>query len=146
MRSQMLGLLTLVTAITGCSARDPVTQTPVYHVGTPTNRSSVNSWELNGAPINTQPGVYRGKPVHLTPIASQRGFEPNDPLALAVLNALSEDGAVSTQYLSASAKDGIVILIGSVTNTVQKARVEQIAHRVPGVKELRSKVIVIPAK
>ncbi len=133
--------VTLVIA--GCSAKDPVTQTPVYHIGTPTNRSSVNSWELNGEPLNTQPGVYRGKPVTLTPIASQRGFEPDDPLAVAVLNALNRDGQVSTQYLAASAKNGVVILIGSVTTPAQKAQAEQIARRVPGVRQFRSKVVVI---
>ena len=88
----------LTTLIAGCSARDPVTQTPVYHIGTPTNRSSVNSWELDTAPINTQPGVYHGKPAPLKAIASQRGFEPDDPTAQAVLRALTTEGQVSTQY------------------------------------------------
>lgn len=136
----------LLLALAGCSARDPVTQTPVYHVGTPTNRSSVNSWELNGAPLYTQPGVYHGKPVHLTPIPSQRGFEPNDPVAQAVLNALNGDSALSTQYLSASAKNGVVILIGSVTSPAQKAQAERIARQVPGVRALQSRIVVIAAR
>ncbi len=136
----------LTIFLSGCSAKDPVTMTPVYHIGTPTNRSSVNSWELNGEPLNTQPGVYRGKPVSLPPVPSQRGFEPNDPVALAVLNALGQDSQVSTQYLSVSAKDGVVILTGSVVSPAQKARVEQIARSVAGVKKLRGQVVVIPAK
>ena len=134
--------ITLLCLLAGCSARDPVTQTPVYHIGTPTNRSSVNSWELNSAPLNTQPGVYRGKPAHLTPIASQRGFEPDDPTAQAVLSALTQ-GGVSTQYLSARAKKGIVILTGSVTTDAQKVRAEQVARTVPGVKHLDSRVMVV---
>ena len=130
--------------MSGCSARDPVTQTPVYHIGTPTNRSSVNSWELDTAPLNTQPGVYGGKPVHLKAIASQRRFEVDDPAARAVLSALSADGQVPTQYLSASGKGGVVILIGSVPGSAQKTRAEQIARAVPGVKRLDSRVMVVP--
>ena len=136
--------LLAAAALTGCSARDPVTVTPVYHVGTPTNRSSVNSWELNTAPLNTQPGIYGGKPVQLKAIASQRGFEPDDPVALAVLRALNTDGQVQTQYLSASGKSGMVILIGSVPNAAQKARAGQLARAVPGVKRLEDRVMVVP--
>lgn len=139
-----LALLAAAAALTGCSARDPVTVTPVYHVGTPTNRSSVNSWELNTAPLNTQPGIYGGKPVQLKAIASQRGFEPDDPVALAVLRALNTDGQVQTQYLSASGKSGMVILIGSVPNAAQKARAGQLARAVPGVKRLEDRVMVVP--
>lgn len=139
-----LALLAATAALTGCSARDPVTVTPVYHVGTPTNRSSVNSWELNTAPLNTQPGIYGGKPVQLKAIASQRGFEPDDPVALAVLRALNTDGQVQTQYLSASGKSGMVILIGSVPNAAQKARAGQLARAVPGVKRLEDRVMVVP--
>ena len=139
-----LALLAAAAALTGCSARDPVTVTPVYHVGTPTNRSSVNSWELNTAPLNTQPGIYGGKPVQLKAIASQRGFEPDDPVALAVLRALSTDGQIQTQYLSASGKGGMVILIGSVPNAAQKARAGHLARAVPGVKRLEDRVMVVP--
>ena len=137
--SALLGAL----ALAGCSAQDPPTQTPVYHIGTPTNRSSVNSWELGQSPSYSQPGVYGGRPVHLTPIASQRGFEPDDPVALAVLAALNQDGAVSTQYLTATAHNGVVLLVGSVVSPAQKERIDQIARAVPGVKELRNKIAVL---
>ncbi len=133
--------MTFLCLLTGCSARDPVTQTPVFHVGTPTNRSSVNSWELS-EPV-PQPGMYRGKEIHLTPMASQRGFEPDDPVAEAVLNALNEDGSISTQYLSARAENGVVILTGSVTTAAQKSRAAQIARAVPGVRRLDNRVVVI---
>ncbi len=144
-RAARAALAAAAILIAGCSARDPVTQTPVYHIGTPTNRSSVNSWELDTAPINTQPGVYGGKRVRLSAIASQRGFEPDDPAAFAVLRALA-DGGVPTLYLSASGKGGVVILIGSVTSPAQKARAEQIARAVPGVRRLDSKVMVVPVR
>ena len=133
--------MTFLCLLTGCSARDPVTQTPVFHVGTPTNRSSVNSWELS-EPV-PQPGMYHGKEIHLTPMASQRGFEPDDPVAEAVLNALNEDGSISTQYLSARAENGVVILTGSVTTAAQKSRAAQIARAVPGVRRLDNRVVVI---
>ena len=145
-RTFILPAAGLAVFLSGCSAKDPVTMTPVYHIGTPTNRSSVNSWELNGEPLNTQPGVYHGKPVSLPPMPSQRGFEPDDPVALAVLNALGQDSGISAQYLSASAKDGVVLLTGSVVSPAQKARAEQIARSVAGVKTLHSQIVVIPAK
>ena len=131
-----------LTLLAGCSARDPVTQTPVYHVGTPTNRSSVDSWELS-QPVNPQQRVYSGRPAPLTPIASERGFEPDDPAAEAVLNALDTDGQVSTQYLSARAKNGVVILAGSVTTQAQKTRAMQIARQVPGVRFVADRVQVV---
>ncbi len=127
--------------LAGCSARDPVTQTPVYHVGTPTNRSSVDSWELS-QPVNPQQRVYGGKPAKLTPIVSQRGFEPDDPAAVAVFNAIDADSSVSTQYLSARAKNGVVILAGSVTTAAQKVRAVHIARAVPGVEYVADQVQV----
>lgn len=127
--------------LAGCSARDPVTQTPVYHAGTPTNRSSVDSWELT-QPVNPQQRVYGGKPAKLTPITSQRGFEPDDPAAVAVFNALDADTSVSTQYLSARAKNGVVILAGSVTTAAQKAHAVQVARAVPGIKYVADQVQV----
>ena len=142
MSLRRLLIISLLALLTGCSARDPVTQTPVYHVGTPTNRSSVDSWELSQA-VNPQQRVYGGKPAKLTPIASQRGFEPDDPAAVAVLNALDADGSVSTQYLSARAKNGVVILAGSVNTAAQKTRAVQIARRASSVKYVVDRVQVV---
>jgi len=132
-------------ALAGCSAKDPVTQTPVFHVGTPTNRASVNSWELAQAGINLQPGHYAGKRVTLPFIPSQRGLEPGDPLAVAVSSTLAADSRLSTRYLEVSAKNGHVLLIGSVTNATQKKLAVQIARHVRGVKTLESKITVMPA-
>lgn len=142
MSLRRLPIVCCFALLAGCSARDPVTQTPVYHAGTPTNRSSVDSWEL-GQAVNPQQRVYAGKPAKLTPIASQRGFEPDDPAAVAVLNALDADGSVPTQYLSARAKNGVVILAGSVATAAQKARAVQIARAVPGIKSITDQVQVV---
>ena len=131
----------LLPALAGCSARDPVTQTPVYHAGTPTNRSSVDSWELS-QPIHPEKLVPSGRRSGPLPIASQRGFEPDDPAAVAVLNALDADGQVSTQYLSARAKNGVVILAGSVLSATQKSRAARIARAVPGVTFVSDEVQV----
>ena len=130
----------LITA--GCSPKDPPTDTPVYHLGVKSNSSTVNSWEPNREPIYTQPGVSHGKSVTLKPIASQRGFEPNDPLAEQVYAALQADQSLPARYLSASAKDGIVILTGTVPGQSLKLRVEETARRVPGVRELRSHLTI----
>ena len=142
MFSQRLPIVLGLALLTGCSAHDPVTQTPVYHTGTPTNRSSVDSWELS-QPIHPEKQVPPGKAAPLAAVASQRGFEPDDPLAVAVFNALDADPKVSTQYLSARAKNGVVILAGSVTNAAQKARVVQIARTVPGVRYVADNLQVI---
>ena len=136
-------LFLLGCLLAGCSAKDPVTQTPVYHTGTPTNRSSTNSWELNSEPANTQPGRYHGKPAPLRPIPSQRGFELNDPVARAVLAALSAAGQLPTEYLSVRAKHGAVILAGSVATAAQKSRAEAVARAVPGVTSLDSTRLLV---
>jgi hypothetical protein len=136
--------LTLVT-LAGCSRKDPVTVTPSYHIGTPTNSASANSWEL-GQPGNTiQPGRYSGKTVTLPDIPSQSGFEPGDPLAVAVRDAFSRDTTLSARFITVSAKRGSVILEGSVTTSAQRTLAAQIAGSVPGVKAVQSKIVVIPA-
>ncbi len=137
--------LVCLPMLAGCSAKDPVTRTPVYHIGTPTNRSSTNSWELNGEPANTQPGLYHGKPAPLRAVPSQRGFELNDPVARAVQAALTADGQIPTDYLSVRAKHGAVILAGSVAISAQKARAEAIARAVPGVTSLDSTRLQVSA-
>jgi len=126
-----------------CSRRDPPTTTPVFHVGTPTNRSSTNSWEIGHEPIYTQPGVISGKPVIVKPIPSQAGMEPDDPLALAVYRALTADGSIPTRYLETSAHGGAVRLVGTVADAAQKRRAESIARAVPGVRSLQSEITVV---
>ena len=130
----------------GCSRRDPPTTTPVFHVGTPTNRSSTNSWEIGHEPIYTQPGVNSGRPVIVKPIPSQAGMEPDDPLALAVYRALTADGSIPTRYLETSAHGGTVRLVGTVADAAQKRRAEAIARAVPGVTSLQSEITIIPAQ
>ncbi len=129
-------------ALPGCSAKDPVTATPAYHVGVKTNSSSVNSWELNREPLYTQPGINSGRPVTLKAIPSQRGFEPNDPLAEDVYAALQSDSALPSRYLTASAKDGVVILSGTLPSAALKSKAEKIARHVPGVRALRSRLTI----
>ncbi|BDI29138.1 hypothetical protein CCAX7_11890 [Capsulimonas corticalis] len=131
----------------GCSARDPATNTPSFHVGTPTNRSTVQSWELNSEPIHTQPGVNAGSIVGpLPPGQRQRGFEPYDPLAVASYNALLAAQTVDTKYITCTAKSGVVAINGSVQNDQEKQRVEQIVRGVSGVKEVRSKLRIVIAQ
>lgn len=132
----------VLIALPGCSAKDPLTATPSYHVGVKTNSSSVNSWELNREPLYTQPGINSGRPVILKAIPSQRGFEPNDPLAEDVYAALQADSSLPTRYLTASAKDGVVILSGTLPSLALRAKAEEIARRVPGVRALRSRLTV----
>jgi len=132
----------LLLFISGCSPRASMTGTPVVHAGTPTNRASVNSTDLYREPFYTQPGVNSGKPFTLKPIASQRGFEPNDPLAEAVYAALVQNGELNKRYFAVSAKDGVVKLVGSVSDKAQKAAAESTARAVPGVKRVLSELTV----
>ena len=134
-----------IPALVGCSAKDPVTQTPVYHIGTPTNSASANSWELNQAGANLQPGRYAGKTITLPAVPSQRGFEPGDPLANAVRAAFARDNRLSARYITVSALNGVVVLEGSVTTPLQKAVAAQTAGGVPGVTAVRSRIVVVPA-
>ena len=106
----------LLLPLGGCSRSDPPTLTPVFHTGTPTNRSSTNSWEIGHEPFYTQPGVNGGRRVTLKPIPSQARMEPDDPLALAVFRAIAADGTIPTRYLETSAHNGVVQIVGTVTD------------------------------
>jgi len=131
-----------VSCLAGCSSQDPVTRTPDYHVGTPTNRSSVNSWELNREPYYTQPGVNPGtKVAPAAQTASERGFEPYDPLAEQVYAAIGSAG-VHVKYISAAAKNGTVVLMGSANSQAELVKALTIAGHVPGVKLVRNQLTV----
>ncbi len=119
-----------------------MTGTPFVRAGTPTNRASVNSTDLYREPFYTQPGVNSGKPFKIKPIVSQRGFEPNDPVAEAVYAALVQNGTLNKRYFGVSAKDGVVRLVGSVSDKTQKAAAERTACTVPGVKRVLSELTV----
>jgi len=138
-------LAALAAALGGCSRKDPVTTTPSYHIGTPTNSASANSWELSQPGNTIQPGRYSGKAVTLPDVPSQSGFEPGDPLALAVRDAFARDPSLSARFITVSAKHGVVILEGSVTTPAQRTLAARIAGGVPGVKSVQSKIVVIPA-
>jgi len=131
-----------VGCLAGCSSQDPVTQTPYYHVGTPTNRSTVDSWEPNREPYYTQPGVNAGTQV-AAPVrtASERGFEPYDPLAERVYAAIGTSG-VHVKYISAAAKNGTVVLMGSANNQAELVKALDVAGHVPGVKQVRNELTV----
>ena len=140
-----VGLCTLAVAmvsLAGCSSQDPVTRTPYYHVGTPTNRSSVNSYDPNNEPFYTQPGVNSG--VQVPPPAkrpSERGYEPYDPLAESAYAAIGKAG-VHTKYISATAKGSTVVLTGSVDNSVDMAKAVNAAGKVHGVKLVRNELTI----
>ena len=126
----------------GCSAKDKPTFTPIYHYGTMTNSSTVNSWELNTDPTHTQPGAYHGAPATLRTVPSLRGYEPYDPLAVTVFSALSADNTLNTRYLSAGAKNGVVVLVGTVPTKAQRVQAENIAKKVAGVHEVRDQIAI----
>jgi hypothetical protein len=128
----------------GCSRHDDAPVTPVLRAATPTYQSTVRSTELYTAPYYTQPGIRNGAPVTLPPSPVYRNFEPNDPLSQSVYAALAADGHVPTHYLTSRARDGVVILEGTVGTAAQKQRAESVARAVPGVRELRSALKVTP--
>lgn len=134
----------LLFLLSGCSPRDPVTRTPVYHLGVPTNRSTVNSTDPHREPFYAQPGVNGGRSVAVPLKPPGRGFEPNDPLADAVYNALVADGNIRMPYLSVRAKNGVVLLDGTVGDARQKTRAETLARQTAGVKKIFSKLRVMP--
>lgn len=144
-RRRLFAPTLLLLLLGGCSRSDPPTLTPVYHTGTPTNRSSTNSWEIGHEPFYTQPGVNGGRAVTLKPIPSQAGMEPDDPLALAAFRALAADGSIPTRYLETSAHNGVVQIVGTVGTIAQKRRAESLARAVPGVRRVQSELTVTPS-
>lgn len=137
-----LAVMGLAVVMVGCSAKDPDTTTPYYHVGTPTNSSSVNSWELNNEPYYTQPGANSGKPVNMPTVPYTPRYEPNDPTAKAVYKAIVDNDTVPVQYVAIVGHDGDVQIMGSVETATQRARVTEIARKVPGIHTVENKLQV----
>jgi hypothetical protein len=143
--SAILVLMALfVPVVTGCSRHDAPPNTPVYRASTPTNRSTVRMTDIHTEPYYMQPGVRGGAPVTLPPSPAYHDFEPNDPLAGSVYAALAADRHIPMRYLSLRARNGVVILEGTVDSADQKARAETIGRAVAGVKELQCGLKVRP--
>jgi hypothetical protein len=125
-----------VVAVAGCSAHEQPPTTPDVRAAIPTNRATINSWELAMGQVNVRPGYAASSPVALVPRARlDQGFEPSDPAAVAVYTALVRR-KLETKYIATAAKDGTVLLEGVVSDDSQKAIVAQIAAAVPGVKKV----------
>jgi len=123
-------------ALSGCSARDPVTETPVYHVGTPTNRSTTYSWVPHNEPFYVQPGLNSGKPLPpMKSVPSELRFEPYDPLATAAYNTIKGTG-IDITYITTTARDGVVIVSGAVASPADKVRALSAARTVTGVRQV----------
>ena len=118
----------------GCSAKDPVTRTPVYHVGTPTNRSTTYSWVPHNEPYNVQPGLKGGNPSRpITDAPWHPRFEPYNPLATSVYNAVKAAG-VDITYITAAAKGDAVVLDGRLSTASERDKALTAARSVRGVK------------
>jgi len=127
-------LVTTAAVLGGCSAKDPVTRTPVYHVGTPTNRSTTYSWVPHNEPFNVQPGLKGGnpgKPIKDAPWHPR--FEPYNPLATSVYDAVKAAG-VDITYITAAAKGDAVELDGRVSTKGDHDKALAAARSVQGVK------------
>lgn len=131
-----------IPALTGCSDRDPVTATPVYHVGTPTNRSTTYSWIPNNQPYYVQPGVNGGEAVpRMKEFVATPRFEPYAPLASEVYGTLKSKG-VAVAYIIVAAKGDSVKIEGNVPTMNDKASAVSIARTVPGVRSVIDEIRV----
>jgi len=122
-------------AVAGCSARQEPPVTPTMQAATPTNRGTVNSWELTIGKIHTEPGLASARIPLIPDSVVQQGYEPSDPLAVAVYNELVHQ-KLETQFVVAAAKQGTVMLEGVVGDDAQKTRIGQAAKGVAGVKKV----------
>lgn len=140
---RLIIILLFLLSLCGCSRRDPITSTPIYHTGTPTNRSSVQSWELNKEPLYTQPGVNSGSIVP-TPsdIQEQQKYTSYNSLAHQVYAAISDKG-FDMRYITVTANNGSVIIIGTVDNKETENKMITIAKGVLGVRNMITKINVI---
>ena len=129
-----LTVLAAAAVLGGCSAKDPVTRTPVFHVGTPTNRSTTYSWVPHNEPFYVQPGLNGGNPRQPIKDAPWHPrFEPYAPLATTVYNAVKAAG-VDVTYITASANGNAVILDGRLSSTADHDKALATARSIPGVK------------
>ena len=94
--------------------------------------------------MNTQPGAYHGAPATLRNVPSLRGYEPYDPLAVTVFAALNADSSLNTRYLSAGAKKGTVMLVGTVDSKAQHDLALSDARKVSGVHSVLDHIEIHP--
>jgi hypothetical protein len=127
-----------VFALAGCSHHDEYPETPVIYDTTPTYRSTVRSTDIHVEPYYTQPGVNSGPPARLPRIPSQDRWDPNDPLATEVYNALASDQGVRPQFLRVYAHNGEIWLQGAVSTPDQAIRAGRITKSIAGVRAVRN--------
>ncbi|MDR3707665.1 MAG: BON domain-containing protein [Capsulimonadaceae bacterium] len=144
MKPMTILLLAGVAAIgmAGCSAHTEYAKTPVLVGTTPTYRSTVLSTDPRVEPFYTQPGVNSGPPVSLPLIPSQDRWDPNDPVATSVYNALTTSSDVHLSFLRVSAHKGTIRLQGLVANGTARKRAEAIAKSEPGVRAVQDEVTI----
>jgi hypothetical protein len=124
--------------VAGCSQHNDYPLTPVMYDTTPTYRSTVRSTDLHVEPFYTQPGVNSGPPAPLPEIPSQDRWDPNDPLATEVYNALTNDQGAQPKYLRVYAHKGQIWLQGTVLSHDQAVRAAMIAKNFTGVRTVRN--------
>jgi len=122
----------------GCSHHDSHPATPVVIDTTPTYRSTARSTDLHVEPFYTQPGINSGPPAPLPRIPSQDRWDPNDPLATGVYNALAHDSKIQPKFLRVYAHNGDLWLQGTVSSRDQIPGALTIAKTIKGVRSVRN--------
>lgn len=122
----------------GCSHHDRHPATPVVIDTTPTYRSTTRSTDLHVEPFYTQPGINSGPPAPLPRIPSHDRWDPNDPLATGVYNALAHDNKIQPKFLRVYAHNGDLWLQGSVSGPDQISDALAIAKSTKGVRSVRN--------
>ena len=129
-----------VVLIAGCSAHDQYARTPYVIATTPTYRSTVRSTDPYIEPRYTQPGLNAGTPAPLPRIPSEDRWDPNDPVATEVYDAVTADPSARVRFLRVSAHRGIVRLQGDGRPAACR-RAIAVARAVRGVRMVRDELV-----
>lgn len=91
---------------------------------------------LSVGSVGAQAQIFTGAPTPITP--------PNAVLESDVSNALANDPELSRDNIEVVAKDGVVDLIGSVSNEIEHDRAVKDARGVAGVARVKDSITIMP--
>jgi hypothetical protein len=121
----------------GCSAHQAIPATPVDTAATPTQRSSVNSYDQPNTPFFTQPGVNGGTPAVLPVVADPDKYDQNAPLAIEVYGAVQQKiGTGATRYLTVQSKGSTILIGGTAGSSSALIEAVEVAKSAKGVSKV----------
>ena len=104
--------------------------------------ASMSAWSQPQGASSASAGAQAASSMETSGAAAPTGKQADRALRRKVYAAFGKDKAISAGNISVRAKNGAVTLTGTVSETAQISKVEDIAKSVPGVTSVTNKLTV----